>query len=132
MYPYVKIGDSCYLINKEKVTWDIAFVKCLKQGAHLAVFETLDEILLMKYELHYMNTGSSFFIGGRNINRHISGGDWRWIKHGKMTKMTYFAFDAVQPNGSSRYPQDCLSLNGQQRLYDNNCDSYSVGFICEK
>ncbi|CAC5414677.1 ATG4 [Mytilus coruscus] len=57
-------------------------------------------------------TCSSFFIGGRNVSRYISGGDWRWIKQGKMTKMEYFDFDSNEPNGSFAIPQDCLLLNG--------------------
>ncbi|CAG2194948.1 unnamed protein product [Mytilus edulis] len=133
-YPYRKIGKSCYLINKEKVTWDTAFDICLRHGANLAVFQTLGEMLLMKRALKKMNTGYSFFIGGRNINRHISGGDWRWLKNEKMTKMNYFAFAAKQPNGSFGDPQDCLLLYAPERynVYDDYCDTSFKGFICEK
>lgn len=37
-------------------------MKCFKHGAYLAVFETLDELMLIKYELHKMNTGILIFI----------------------------------------------------------------------
>ncbi|XP_063411551.1 uncharacterized protein LOC134694469 [Mytilus trossulus] len=85
---------------------------CLRHGAYLANFETLEELMLMKYELKKINTGQHYYIGGRNVNRYKSGGDWRWIKHGKMTKMTYFAFDSSEPNGSFSSPEDCLLFHG--------------------
>ncbi|XP_052079321.1 uncharacterized protein LOC127717637 [Mytilus californianus] len=133
-YPYRRVGNNCYLINQEKVTADTAFAICIRHGTHLANFETLEELLLMKYELKKMNTGSSFFIGGRNVNRYISGGDWRWIQKGKMTKMAYFDFDSNEPNGSFARPQDCLLLNGGRsyNFRSDDCDAYSIGFICEK
>ncbi|XP_063412145.1 macrophage mannose receptor 1-like [Mytilus trossulus] len=133
-YPYRRVGKNCYLINQEKVTADTAFAPCIRHGTYLANFETLEELLLMKYELKKMNSGSSFFIGGRNVNRYISGGDWRWIKQGKMTKMAYFDFDSNEPNGSLALPQDCVLLNAGSRynLRSDTCDAYSIGFICEK
>lgn len=80
-------------------------------------------------------TGLHFFVGGRNINRRQPGGDWRWIKNGAMTKMSYFAFGAGQPNGVDRQPQDCMFFYALEhyRFHDVHCDySYKSGYICEK
>ncbi|XP_071148625.1 C-type lectin domain family 6 member A-like [Mytilus edulis] len=129
-HPYRKIGQSCYLIKNEKETWDTAYLRCLTYGGHLAVFETLDDLLMMSGELKKMNNRSYFHIGGRNINRHISGGDWRWIWNGKMTKMNYFAFGPRRPSGSFARPQDCLNLSSSN-FYDLRCD-HRQRFICEK
>ncbi|XP_063411549.1 uncharacterized protein LOC134694468 [Mytilus trossulus] len=68
---------------------------CLRHSAYMANFETSEELMLMKYELKKMNTD---FIS-------VFDNDWRWIKHGKMTKMTYFAFDSSEPNGSFLHPR---------------------------
>ncbi|CAC5412308.1 unnamed protein product [Mytilus coruscus] len=127
-YPYRRIGKSCYLINTQKVTADTGFAICLRHGAYMANFETLEELMLMKYELKKMKTGSYFYIGGRNINRYKSGGDWRWIKHGKMTKMTYFAFDSSEPNGSFSSPEDCIFFHGARGYLFHNacCDCYAA------
>lgn len=57
---------------------------------------------------HLLLSGISFFVGGRNINRRKPGGDWRWIKHGSMTKMKYFAFGKGEPDGAEQSPQDCF------------------------
>lgn len=75
--------------------------------------------------------GRFFHIGGRNINRHISGGDWRWIWNGKMIKMNYYSFGPGQPNGSYAKPQDCLFLNSSN-VFDVRCDYDNIGFVCEK
>ncbi|XP_061169141.1 uncharacterized protein LOC133178461 [Saccostrea echinata] len=132
---YKKIGDSCYLIKKAKVSADSAFANCLDTSGYLANFETLEEALRMKQILKKMNTGIHFYVGGRNINRRKPGGDWRWIKHGQMTKMTYHAFGAGEPNGSDRSPQDCMFFFAGERYTFHNvpCDngSYLGGYICE-
>jgi hypothetical protein len=81
-------------------------------------------------------TGLHFYVGGRNINRRKSGGDWRWIRNGKMTKMTYHAFGAGQPDGSDRAPQDCMFFFAGERytFHDVYCDNgtFLGGYICEK
>ncbi|VDI75944.1 Hypothetical predicted protein [Mytilus galloprovincialis] len=56
-YPFRTIGDSCYFLSKEKATPDQAFALCLRHGAYLANFETLEEALVMKYKLQQMKTG---------------------------------------------------------------------------
>ncbi|XP_061164729.1 uncharacterized protein LOC133173725 [Saccostrea echinata] len=132
---FQKLGDSCYLIKKDKVSADTAFANCLETGGYLANFETLEEALQMKKLLKKMNTRIHFYVGGRNINRRKPGGDWRWIKHGQMTKMTYHAFGAGEPNGSDRSPQDCMFFYAGERYTFHNvfCDngSYLGGYICE-
>ncbi|XP_071150354.1 C-type lectin domain family 6 member A-like [Mytilus edulis] len=135
-YPFRTIGDSCYFISKEKATADKAFALCLRRGAYLANFETLEETMLMKYELQLMKTGLHFHVGGRNINRYVPDGDWRWIQKGKMNKMTYKAFGARQPERSNSAPQDCMMFYAGERytFHDVYCDHPSLrsGYICEK
>ena len=80
--------------------------------------------------------GLHFIVGGRNINRYKPGGDWRWIKRGNMTKMTYFAFGRNQPDGTNAAPQDCMFFysGDHDQLHDVSCHdiSFNGGFICEK
>ena len=80
-------------------------------------------------------SGLPFYVGGRNINRRKPGGDWRWIKNGKMTKMTYFAFGPGEPNGSDKSPQDCMFFYALDRynLHNVSCDhGHDLGgYICE-
>ncbi|XP_061163726.1 uncharacterized protein LOC133172908 [Saccostrea echinata] len=132
---FKKLWDSCYLIRKARVSADTAFADCLDAGGYLANFETLEEALRMKNFLKKMHTGYNYFVGGRNINRRKSGGDWRWIKNGQMTKMKYFAFAAGEPNGSDSSPQDCMMFYAGKRYKFHNiyCDngSYLGGYICE-
>jgi hypothetical protein len=81
-------------------------------------------------------TGLHFYVDGRNINRRKPGGDWRWIRNGKMIKMTYHAFGAGQPDGSDRAPQDCMFFFAGERytFHDVCCDNGTLlgGYICEK
>lgn len=74
-----------------------------------------------------------YFIGGRNINREIQGGDWRWVKNGNFSKMSYFAFGPGQPDGTRGNPQNCLWLypTFQYQFIDDYCTS-SVYYIFEK
>ncbi|CAG2258009.1 unnamed protein product [Mytilus edulis] len=134
--PYVRIGDGCYFISNDMVSGDEAFAICAKRGAYLANFETLEEAMIMKAELTQKKSGKHYYVGGRNINRYIPGGDWRWIKNGQMTKMTYYAFGGGEPNGSNASPQDCMFFYAAERYIFHNvfCDngSYRGGYICEK
>ncbi|XP_062596728.1 uncharacterized protein LOC134258201 isoform X2 [Saccostrea cucullata] len=130
-----KLWDSCYLIRKARVSADTAFVNCLEAGGYLANFETLEEAMRMKKILKKMGRGFNFYVGGRNINRRKPGGDWRWIKHGQMNKMKYYAFAANEPNGSDKSPQDCMFFYARSRYSFHNiyCDngSHLSGYICE-
>ncbi|VDI81807.1 Hypothetical predicted protein [Mytilus galloprovincialis] len=134
--PYVRIGDGCYFISNDKVSGDKAFALCAKRGAYLANFETLEEAMIMKLELQQRNSGVHYYVGGRNVNRHVSGGDWRWIKNGQMTQMTYNAFGDGEPNGSFASPQDCMYFYALDRyhFYNVYCDNGTNigGYICEK
>ncbi|XP_071162451.1 uncharacterized protein [Mytilus edulis] len=136
-YPYRRVGKGCYLIQKDKVSGDTAFAKCLRRGAYLANFETVNEAMLMKYELLKMKTGVHYYVGGRNINRYKTGGDWRWIKKdGEMVKMTYFAFDNGEPNGTFNGAQDCMFFLASRgyRFHSVWCAMGGLlgGYICEK
>ncbi|XP_062596729.1 uncharacterized protein LOC134258201 isoform X3 [Saccostrea cucullata] len=130
-----KLWDSCYLIRKARVSADTAFVNCLNAGGYLANFETLEEALRMKKKLEGMHTSTSFYVGGRNINRRKPGGDWRWIKHGQVTKMAYYAFGAREPNGSDRSPQDCMFFYSGEGFAFHSVPCRSArsdgGYICE-
>lgn len=77
--------------------------------------------------------GRNYWIGGRNINREIQGGDWRWVKNGTFSKMSYFAFGPGQPSGSKGTPENCLWLYPayNYQFIDDICTS-SVYYICEK
>lgn len=55
----------------------------------------------MYYQLtKCMILGQNYAIGGRNTNREVNDGDWRWVKNGSLSKMSYFAFGPRQPTGS--------------------------------
>nr|XP_034301087.1 perlucin-like protein isoform X3 [Crassostrea gigas] len=100
--PFHRFANSCYYISRDQVWGDEAFARCINIGGYLANFETLEEAMLMKHKLKKMNSGLHFFVGGRNINKRKPGGDWRWIKNGAMTKMSYFAFGKGEPSGSDK------------------------------
>ncbi|XP_071148954.1 uncharacterized protein [Mytilus edulis] len=136
-HPYRRVGEGCYLIQKDTVSGDAAFAKCLLLGASLANFDTLNEAMLMKHELVRLNTGVHYFIGGRNIDRYKSGGDWRWIrKNGDMVKMTYFAFDSAEPDGTVSRSEDCMFFYAPRKYKFHAvwCENGSLlgGYICQK
>ncbi|XP_071147968.1 uncharacterized protein [Mytilus edulis] len=135
--PYRRIGNGCFIIINDTVSGDAAFAKCLHRGDYLATFDTLSEAMLMKFELLKMKTGVHYYVGGRNINRYTPGGDWRWIKHnGDMVKMTYFAFDNGEPNGSLSAPQDCMFFYAARKYSFHAvwCDHGGLlgGYICQR
>ncbi|XP_071149706.1 uncharacterized protein [Mytilus edulis] len=133
--PYQKIGNGCYSIHDDNISGDEAFASCTDPGAYLANFETLEEAMFMKVFLQRNKTGISYFVGGRNVNRYLSSGDWRWIKHGNATKMTYFAFAPGQPSWSAEKGEDCMFFyaNDRYNFYNVMCDNghFLGGFICE-
>lgn len=79
--------------------------------------------------------GISYYVGGRNINSKKPGGDWRWIKHGTMTKMTYFVFSKGEPSGTEQSPENCMIFlaGDRYKIHDVFCDNgYNLGgYICE-
>ncbi|CAG2252238.1 unnamed protein product [Mytilus edulis] len=133
--PYQNIGKGCYSIHDDNISGDEAFASCTDPGAYLANFETLEEAMFMKVFLQKNKTGISYFVGGRNVNRYLSSGDWRWIKHGNATKMTYFAFAPGQPSWSAEKGEDCMFFyaNDRYNFYNVMCDNghFLGGFICE-
>eukprot|EP00105_Crassostrea_gigas_P023095 XP_011442822.1 PREDICTED: uncharacterized protein LOC105339108 isoform X2 [Crassostrea gigas] len=133
--PFFKYRSSCYFIKKDAVSGDEAFARCLQIGGYLANFETLEETMLMKDKLKKMKTGISYYVGGRNINSKKPGGDWRWIKHGTMTKMTYFVFSKGEPSGTEQSPENCMIFlaGDRYKIHDVFCDNgYNLGgYICE-
>ncbi|VDI59686.1 Hypothetical predicted protein, partial [Mytilus galloprovincialis] len=134
--PYQKIGSGCYFISDERVSGNAAFASCRDPGAYLANFETLEEAMSMTLFIQKKKTGNHYYVGGRNINRYRQNGDWRWIKHGKATPMTYFAFAEGQPSGTAKNEEDCMFFyaNNRYQFYDIECDNkgYYGGYICEK
>ncbi|CAG2237665.1 unnamed protein product [Mytilus edulis] len=136
-FPYRRIGEGCYLIVNDTVSADTAFAKCLQRGLYLATFETINEAKLMQFALLTMNSGIHYYVGGRNINRYMPGGDWRWIKkNGDAIKMTYFAFDDGEPNGTLSVPQDCMCFYATRRYTFQAvwCENGGVlsGYICQR
>lgn len=134
--PYQKIGKGCYSIHDDNISGDAAFASCTDPGAYLANFETLEEAMIMKLFLQKKNSGVHYYVGGRNVNRYLPNGDWRWIQHGKATKMTYVAFAFRQgPGGTTDSEKDCMFFYARDRykFHDHGCDngSYLGGYICE-
>ncbi|XP_063412673.1 uncharacterized protein LOC134695373 [Mytilus trossulus] len=124
--PYQRIGSGCYFISDNKVSGNAAFASCTDPGAYLANFETLEEAMVMILFLQKKKTGinkhslkldqgNSYYVGGRNINRYLPNGDWRWIKHGKATPMAYFAFEEGEPSGTAKDEQDCMFFYANDR-----------------
>ncbi|CAC5391232.1 unnamed protein product [Mytilus coruscus] len=137
--PYQKIGNGCYFIRNDRVSGNAAFASCTDPGAYLANFETIEEAMVMTLFLQKKKIGYHYYVGGRNIDRYLPNGDWRWIKNGKVTKMTYFAFAEGQPSGTAKDEQDCMFFyaNNRYQFYDIECDNESYyacygGYICEK
>nr|XP_034309523.1 uncharacterized protein LOC105326448 isoform X2 [Crassostrea gigas] len=108
-------------------------IHCLHKGGYLANLETFNEYIFLRSWLAALNNGRSYWIGGRNINREIQGGDWRWVKNGTFSKMSYYAFGPGQPSGSKGTPENCLWLypTYHYQFIDDIC-TYSVYYICEK
>lgn len=50
-----------------------------------------------------------------------------------MTRMTYFAFGAGEPDGTDKSPQDCLLFNAGDgyKFHNANCGIKIGGYICE-
>lgn len=72
-------------------------------------------------------------MGGRNINRRKPREDWRWINHGTMIKMSYFAFGKGQPSGTFKSADDCMIFFSEDgyKFHDANCGPKIGGYICE-
>lgn len=81
-------------------------INCISLCQSFVFIHTISKLISQIVE--HLSAGLHYIVGGRNINRYKPGGDWRWIKKGKMTKMSYFAFGRCQPNGGNSSPNDCM------------------------
>ncbi|XP_048738363.1 perlucin-like protein [Ostrea edulis] len=132
-YPYTALGSRCYYFSTDTASWDEAYVNCIHKGGYLANLETLDEYLTMRYKLAGMKNGQHYSIGGRDFNRQVNGGGWRWVNASRNSKMSYFAFGPGEPGGTKESPQLCLWLYAkyQYQFVDVGCTSVAR-YICEK
>lgn len=132
-YPFVTLGDNCYYFSTATASWDDAYIECLQRGAYLANLETFDEYMLLRSRLASLRNGQNYAIGGRNINREVNDGDWRWVKNGSLTKMSYFAFGPRQPTGSKASPENCMWVYSEFKyeFIDTVCSNVAR-YICEK
>lgn len=132
-YPYVPLESNCYYFSRDKVSWDDAYVNCIHKGGYLANFETLDEYLLVRYKLTEMKAGSVYSIGARDFKPGFKSGDWRWVKRGNNTKLSYTVFGPHEPNGSKARPEYCMILfSGTHFAFADYPCSYAAQYICEK
>ncbi|XP_048736793.2 perlucin-like protein [Ostrea edulis] len=132
-YPYRALGSRCYYFSTDTASWDEAFVNCIHKGGYLANLETLDEYLIIRYKLAGMKNGQHYSIGGRDFNRQVKEGNWRWVKASGNSKMSYFAFGPTEPGSRKRYPQLCMWLYAGYKYQFIDVDCTSVArYICEE
>lgn len=81
----------------------------------------------------FLLKGQNYAIGGRDFNREKKGGDWRWVRYDRVSKMSFFAFAPSEPSSSKTYPQLCLWLHASYKyqFFDQYCTSVAR-YICEK
>ncbi|XP_061197671.1 C-type lectin domain family 4 member M-like [Saccostrea echinata] len=120
-------GSSCYMIIKQKKSWDDAAVKCLRYGAKLVEIETKEENDFLKQTL--INTNDIYWTGGID---EVTEGRFVWASTGN--PLTFKDWNDGEPNDYNKR-EDCLDFSkgfNRRKLWnDNRCES-KFYFVCEK
>lgn len=130
-------ANSCYLFSVATSTWSGAQQFCRNLGGHLAILDSMDEIMWMRgvrsFYPQLQNTGQ-VFVGGF---KESGSGQWLW--QGNTTNYPILASDwgVGQPDNASP-GQSCLALFSKRTdrdwgyRFDDFWCSRSIPFICEK
>jgi hypothetical protein len=115
-----------------KTTWAQARMACEAYGAHLATFETIDELRALPGA--NLSFDDSWIGAHRDPCAQISGGDWfAWITSGA-TVPPGSGIDGHwatgEPNDTGN-DEDCAELNLGRRINDLAC-SKSLRALCER
>ncbi|XP_062587632.1 low affinity immunoglobulin epsilon Fc receptor-like [Saccostrea cucullata] len=120
-------GSSCYIVIKQKKSWDDAAIKCLRYGAKLVEIETKEENDFLKQTL--INTNDIYWTGGID---DVTEGQFVWASTG--SPLSFKDWNTGEPN-DYRKNEDCVDFskgfNRRGHWNDNRCHS-TFYFVCEK
>ena len=124
-YPWEMLGNSCYFLSSEKMTWNDAREYCNSKGSHLVEIDNSDErdFLVQKYKAIF-----TVWVGGHDNENE---GTYVWQTSNNTISGDYFY--PGEPNGGRG--ENCAELYCHSarvgRLNDGNCGG-KKNFVCEK
>ncbi|CAB3373288.1 Hypothetical predicted protein [Cloeon dipterum] len=123
---FVKLGNSCYLLSKQILSWQDAHYYCRDMNSHLASLETAWEDSTLRNYLDRSELARlERWIGGRfnwEINR------WIWGSSGK--KMGYKGFSKRNPNEDMTWHCVFMDPVRHYRWTHKTCFE-ALHFVCE-
>ncbi|XP_036065752.1 CD209 antigen-like protein E [Oryzias melastigma] len=132
-------NTSCYFYGKRQfnkgINWTTSREDCIRRGADLAVFDTVEEHIMVFERLPKVKWGTYLWgIGGLwiGLTDHQREGTWKWINNATLN-YTRFWMDGEPNNHWSA--EHCVGLmntdKGLKSLFDARCESHRE-YLCEK
>ncbi|XP_069675878.1 hemolymph lipopolysaccharide-binding protein-like [Periplaneta americana] len=125
-------GLGYYKLHNQQKTWNEAKLTCQKEGAHLAVINSRDEVEVFRYlrdrlpKIHGDARDDFVFIGMTDIKEE---GKWVTIFDEPQTEMGFNLWDEGEP-GNGRGENCGLLRVSTGKFHDGSCPGL-LGFCCE-
>lgn len=126
---FVKIGCGYYYIETKKRTNLIdASESCHRNGAHLIVFETIEEWDLVNQYLFKNDIDDLYWTLDADVEQE---GIFSWFSTGISIKLDIFNKDASQTNDKIEYCDSTRYILNELYVNEEKC-KYECLYICEK
>lgn len=119
--PFIKLGDECFNVILEDVSWEEARSKCLRMGADLAAPNDINRLKVYVGERYHRKNMRNFWIGGKNEEKV-----WRWLSGERIEESLWHT---NEPSGNG----ECLAMfdGWDNPLTDFPCENERRA-ICER
>ncbi|XP_052862237.1 uncharacterized protein LOC128268958 isoform X2 [Anopheles cruzii] len=121
---FIRIGNECYFISKNKLNWLDAYFECKDRNAKLAEPMKYEDKHLRRHLQKTMRNDDLWIGGTYNWNRH----KWQWGHNGR--EMEYQSFSQMVPGQDLKYHCALLRSDLKFRWSAEECTK-KVDFICQ-
>ncbi|XP_058055035.1 uncharacterized protein LOC131206485 isoform X2 [Anopheles bellator] len=121
---FIRIGNECYFISKNKLNWLDAYFECKDRNAKLAEPMKYEDKHLRRHLQKTMRKDDLWIGGTYNWNRH----KWQWGHNGR--EMDYQSFSQMVPGQDLKYHCALLRSDLKFRWSAEECTK-KVDFICQ-
>ncbi|XP_048749438.2 perlucin-like protein [Ostrea edulis] len=121
-----RYGQSCYMINKQSLSWSDAVESCRNLSAYLAEIDTKGENDFIQKMLKENNYFDQVWLGGTDKTNETT---WIWIFSG--SPLRFKNWMKGEPNDQSGR-EDCMEMYVKDGGWNDNGCSSSFLSVCEK
>ncbi|XP_061179254.1 galactose-specific lectin nattectin-like [Saccostrea echinata] len=123
---WVKHGNSCYMLNTQKLSWEQANVKCRGLSAKLVEIDTKPENVFITNTIRNEEANGRAWLGGTDKTQENI---WIWNDSG--LPLRFKNWSKGEPN-DDKGNEDCMEIFSKNGMWNDLRCSFSSMFVCEK